>query len=59
LAQDLLVGSFAALPDHPPHGTDRADHPALVEGGETLTYSGSPRSWIASSLPCSAIACML
>ena len=39
-AEDLLASDFAALPDLiRAHAAQRPDHPALIEGDETLTYS--------------------
>ena len=40
-ADDLLGSDFAALPDLiRAHAAERPDHPALIEGDETLTYRG-------------------
>jgi long-chain acyl-CoA synthetase len=40
-AEALLASPFAALPDLiRAHAAERPDRPALVEGGETLTYDG-------------------
>ena len=40
-AEELLAGDFAALPDLiRAHARERADHPALIEGDETLSYGG-------------------
>ncbi len=40
-AEDLLGSDFASLPDLVrAHAAERPDHPALIEGDETLTYGG-------------------
>ncbi len=38
-AQELLARAFGAVPDLiRAHARERPDHPALIEGDETLTY---------------------
>jgi long-chain acyl-CoA synthetase len=40
-AEALLASPFATLPDIiRAHAAERPDHPALIEGDETLTYGG-------------------
>jgi long-chain acyl-CoA synthetase len=40
-AEELLASDFAALPDViRAHARERADHPALIDGDEAITYGG-------------------